>query len=147
MGVLSENCAAAETARGNKTAVPPPIKKNPNKTKYGKFEKETKINPINITLIENFATFLLPNLSTTLSALNLTINCPAAPKKRAIPFIKGGVLNISLMKITDQSIPAPSINIADKVKTTKKKQNKKCNDGLILSSEKTAPINPAEKKT
>ena len=83
-------------------------------------KKEIKINPINITIIDNFATFLLPNLSITLSALNLTINCAAAPKK-SHSIYKIGVLNISLIKITDQSIPAPSINIADKVKNTKTK--------------------------
>ena len=75
---------------------------------------------VNLVKQNKFGTLNNLELSTTtLSALNLTINCPAAPKKRAIPFIKGGVLNISLIKITDQSIPAPSINIADKVKNTR----------------------------
>ena len=66
--VLSVNFAAAETASGNNTAVPPPIIKKPNSAKYEEFEKETKINPKNIAIMDNLATFLLPNFSTMLSA-------------------------------------------------------------------------------
>ena len=45
-------------------------------------------------IIDNFATFLLPNLSITLSALNQNKNCAAAPKKKAIQ-IQTGYYKIS----------------------------------------------------
>ena len=47
------------------------------------------------------------------------MNCVNAPKTKAKPFKNGGVEKTSRINITDQSIPAPSISIAESVNTTK----------------------------
>ena len=57
---LSVLCAAADIAKGNKTAVPPPISAKPNKARYGPIEKQTKISPMNMEIIDTRETFTGP---------------------------------------------------------------------------------------